>query len=118
MVYATSAAEKGVPSEKLIPCRRLNVMLLPSLLTFHEAASSGSRCCVWRLRRTSTPPVRYRTVSEEFSSTNSGLNVFGSERRQKRNSPVDCATQARAAESTSNSSDGIFFMRVTPLQTR
>src|ERR1700721_3084108 len=41
--------------------------------------------------RTSTPPVKYRIDSDASSSTFNGSNVFGSERRQNRNSPPPCA---------------------------
>ena len=58
MVKATSSEENGLPSEKVIPWRSLKVICLPSFETFHDSASSGSRSCVWRLTRTSTPPVR------------------------------------------------------------
>src|SRR5580658_313395 len=100
MVKATSSEENGLPSEKATPWRSLKVICLPSFDSFHDSASSGSRSWVLRLTRTSTPPVRYRIDSEASSSTRSGSKVFGSERRQKRNSPPVCekATAERRAK--------------------
>jgi len=50
--------ENGLPSENVTPRRSLKVICLPSFETFQDSASSGSRSCVLRLARTSTPPVR------------------------------------------------------------
>src|SRR5579864_2346731 len=94
-VYATSSAEKGVLSENETPLRSLSVICLPSFDTFHDCANSGSNACVCRFRRTSTPPVKYRIATEASSSTFSGSNVFGSERRQQRSSPCPIAEAAR-----------------------
>ena len=58
MVKATSSEEKGLPSEKVMPLRSLKVICFPSFEIFQDSASSGSSCCVWRFRRTNTPPVR------------------------------------------------------------
>ena len=58
IVKATSSEENGLPSENVMPRRSLKVICLPSFETFHDSASSGSRSCVWRLTRTSKPPVR------------------------------------------------------------
>src|SRR6185503_12374265 len=103
MVYATSSAEKGVPSEYFNPSRSLNRIRLPPSDTFHDVARSGSAFKVSRLTRTRTPPVRYRMVSDASSSTSSGLNVLGSERRQKRSSPplwanTEIAQSSKTAE--------------------
>ena len=58
IVYATSTAEKAVPSEKRTPGRNLKVISRPSFEVFQDSASSGSNAWVCRLARISTPPVR------------------------------------------------------------
>ena len=70
-----------------MPLRNLNVICLPSFETFQDCASSGSSTCDCRFILTRVPPVRYRIATEASSSTWSGSNVFGSERRQNRSSP-------------------------------
>src|ERR671925_1145352 len=81
-----------------MPLRSAKVIVFPPPVTFQEVASPGSAFCVSRFMRTNTPPVRYRTASEESSSTSNGLNVLGSEAMQKRSS--DCAMAVRLVKNT------------------
>src|SRR5262249_62146279 len=91
------ADENGEPSEKRTSRRRRKVIFDPPSEIFQLKAMLGSSSCVYRLMRIRTPPVRYRTVSDASSSTSSAWNVFGSERRQKRNEPPNWAEACAAA---------------------
>src|SRR5579864_7959682 len=110
-VYATSSAENGVPSENDTPLCSLNVICLLSFEIFHDVASPGSTTCVWRFKRTSTPPVRYRMAIEASSSTFRGSKVLGSERRQKRNWP--CASAPPVSAARQNAATAIAFPNLT-----
>ena len=103
-------------------------LALNERLTF---ASNNFDIKYYRLEWEVDPAIRYITgkVTAYYvitSSTNtiafdlmsSGLNVFGSERRQKRNSPPDCARALHASRATKISRTKLarrFLMLPTPL---
>src|SRR5579871_1271476 len=112
MVWATSSAVKGVPSEKLSPERSWKVIRLPLRSSFQLSARSGSSAWLDRFTRISTPPVRYRTTSDGSSSTSSGLKVLGSPCRQKRSSPPYWPNAAGIQASTTRPSTNRNFMLI------